>query len=42
MVKKVVTDRKAYKCDLVVLSAGIRPNTAFLADTAASLDALQK
>lgn len=33
MVKKVVTDRKAYKCDLVVLSAGIRPNTAFLADS---------
>ncbi len=32
-VKKVLTDRKAYKCDLVVLSAGIRPNTAFLSDT---------
>lgn len=32
-VKKVLTDRKAYKCDLVVLSAGIRPNTAFLNGT---------
>ncbi len=32
-VKKVLTDRKAYKCDLVVLSAGIQPNTAFLRDT---------
>lgn len=32
-VKKVLTDRKAYKCDLVVLSAGIRPNTAFLDGT---------
>lgn len=32
-VKKVLTDRKAYKADLVVLSAGIRPNTAFLNDT---------
>lgn len=29
-VKKVVTSKKAYKADLVVLSAGIRPNTAFL------------
>ena len=32
-VKKVLTDRKAYKADLVVLSAGIRPNTAFLDGT---------
>lgn len=32
-VQKVLTDRKAYKTDLVVLSAGIRPNTAFLNDT---------
>lgn len=32
-VRKVLTDRKAYKADLVVLSAGIRPNTAFLNDT---------
>lgn len=32
-VQKVLTDRKAYKADLVVLSAGIRPNTAFLNDT---------
>lgn len=32
-VQKVLTDRKAYKCDLVVLSAGIRPNTAFLNGT---------
>lgn len=32
-VKKVLTDKKGYKCDLVVLSAGIRPNTAFLNDT---------
>ena len=29
-VEKVVTNKKAYKADLVVLSAGIRPNTAFL------------
>ena len=29
-VKKVLTDKRGYKCDLVVLSAGIRPNTAFL------------
>lgn len=28
--ERVVTSRKAYKADLVVLSAGIRPNTAFL------------
>lgn len=28
--EKVVTNKKAYKADLVVLSAGIRPNTAFL------------
>lgn len=32
-VEKVTTSKKAYKTDLVVLSAGIRPNTAFLADT---------
>ena len=32
-VKKVLTDKKGYKCDLVVLSAGILPNTAFLNDT---------
>lgn len=32
-VEKVVTTKKAYKTDLVVLSAGIRPNTAFLNDT---------
>ena len=32
-VKKVLTDKKGYKCDLVVLSAGLRPNTAFLNDT---------
>lgn len=29
-VEKVITSKKAYKADLVVLSAGIRPNTAFL------------
>lgn len=29
-VEKVITDKRAYKADLVVLSAGIRPNTAFL------------
>ena len=27
-VEKVTTNKKAYKADLVVLSAGIRPNTA--------------
>lgn len=32
-VEKVVTDKRSYKADLVVMSAGIRPNTAFLADT---------
>ena len=32
-VEKVTTNKKAYKADLVVLSAGIRPNTAFLNDT---------
>lgn len=32
-VEKVVTSKKAYKADLVVLSAGIRPNTGFLNDT---------
>ena len=31
--EKVLTSKKAYKADLVVLSAGIRPNTAFLNDT---------
>ena len=29
-VEKVMTNKRAYKADLVVLSAGIRPNTAFL------------
>ena len=32
-VEKVITDKKAYKTDLVVLSAGIRPNTDFLNET---------
>ena len=32
-VEKVITSKKAYKADLVVLSAGIRPNTAFLDGT---------
>lgn len=32
-VEKVITDKRAYKTDLVVLSAGIRPNTAFLEGT---------
>lgn len=32
-VEKVITSKKAYKADLVVLSAGIRPNTAFLEKT---------
>ena len=32
-VEKVTTSKKGYKADLVVLSAGIRPNTAFLNDT---------
>lgn len=32
-VEKVLTDKKAYKADIVVLSAGIRPNTAFLEET---------
>lgn len=31
-VEKVTTNKKVYKTDLVVLSAGIRPNTAFLND----------
>ena len=29
-VEKVITDKRAYKADLVVLSAGVRPNPAFL------------
>lgn len=29
-VEKVITGKRAYKADLVVLSAGIRPNTGFL------------
>lgn len=29
-VEKVMTNKRSYKADLVVLSAGIRPNTAFL------------
>lgn len=29
-VEKVITEKRAYKADLVVLSAGVRPNTAFL------------
>lgn len=32
-VEKVLTSKKAYKADLVVLSAGIRPNTGFLEDS---------
>lgn len=32
-VEKVVTDKRAYKADVVVLSAGIRPNTTFLEET---------
>lgn len=32
-VEKVITSKRAYKTDLVVLSAGIRPNTAFLEGT---------
>lgn len=32
-VEKVLTTKKAYKADMVIMSAGIRPNTAFLADT---------
>lgn len=32
-VEKVTTSKRAYKADLVVLSAGIRPNTAFLAES---------
>ncbi|MCI8484529.1 MAG: FAD-dependent oxidoreductase [Lachnospiraceae bacterium] len=32
-VEKVLTSKKAYKADLVVLSAGIRPNTGFLEGT---------
>lgn len=32
-VEKVTTSKKAYKADMVVLSAGIRPNTGFLNDT---------
>lgn len=31
-VEKVLTSKKPYKADLVVLSAGIKPNTAFLED----------
>ncbi|MGB8454114.1 MAG: FAD-dependent oxidoreductase [Anaerocolumna sp.] len=31
-VEKVLTDKRAYKADMVVLSTGIRPNTTFLED----------
>lgn len=36
-VEKVITDKKAYETNLVVLSAGIRPNTGFLEDTGISM-----
>lgn len=36
-VEKVQTDRRALKADMVVLSIGIRANTAFLADTGIEL-----
>lgn len=32
-VEKVTTNKRAYKADLVVLSAGIRPNTGFLEES---------
>lgn len=32
-VEKVITDKRAYKADMAVLSAGIRPNTGFLENT---------
>lgn len=32
-VRQVVTDRSVYDADLVIISVGIRPNTAFLAGT---------
>ncbi len=37
-VEKVQTNKRAYKADLVVMSAGIRPNTAFLADTGLEME----
>lgn len=37
-VRRVLTDRRAYKAELVVLSAGIRPNTAFLAGTGLEME----
>ena len=37
-VARVLTSKKAYKADLVVMSAGIRPNTAFLADSGIEMD----
>lgn len=36
-VQKVKTGRRAMKADMVILSAGIRPNTEFLADTGIEL-----
>ncbi|MGN0776958.1 MAG: FAD-dependent oxidoreductase [Candidatus Ventricola sp.] len=35
---RVLTSKKAYKADLVVMSAGIRPNTAFLAGSGIEMD----
>lgn len=32
-VTKVITDSHEYPCDIVILSIGVRPQTAFLADT---------
>lgn len=37
-VARVLTSKKAYKADLVVMCAGIRPNTAFLEGTGIEMD----
>ena len=37
-VARVLTSKKAYKADLVVMSAGIRPNTDFLADSGIEME----
>lgn len=37
-VEKVTTQKRAYKADMVIMSAGISPNTAFLADTGIKMD----
>ncbi|MCG4682677.1 FAD-dependent oxidoreductase, partial [Faecalibacillus intestinalis] len=36
-VKKVITNKGEYDADLVIISTGVRPNTAFLKDSKVNL-----